>query len=369
MHMPPPVHGAAMMGKYIQESETINSSFNCRFVNLSTGAMGDTGNVSWQKMKKVLSIYYHSLKYAIFFKPDLVYFTPCANGPSFRKKEYPLAQILKKFGYKIIVHLHNKGVSEVQDDKKYDKIFRKFYKGIKVILLSERLYDDVKKYVKHEDVYICPNGIPDIDYVYKPRHNEVPHILFLSNLLVGKGVLVLLDALKILKDKGYSFICEFVGSETHEIDANRFAEEVNKRQLNQFAIYHGKKYGDEKNEFFEKTDIFAFPTFYANETFGLVNLEAMQYHLPVISTDEGGIPDIIEDGGTGFICEKKDSEALADRISQLLEDKELRERMGNNGYQRQKLYFTIKQFEMRMTEILSTALTSYESPVNINSNS
>ena len=34
-------------------------------------------------------------------------------------------------------------------------------KGIKVILLSECLYDDVKKYVKREDVFVCPNGIPE----------------------------------------------------------------------------------------------------------------------------------------------------------------------------------------------------------------
>ena len=36
MHMPPPIHGAAMMGKYIYDSELINTTFNCHYINLTT---------------------------------------------------------------------------------------------------------------------------------------------------------------------------------------------------------------------------------------------------------------------------------------------------------------------------------------------
>ena len=40
-------------------------------------------------------------------------------------------------------------------------LYQRFFKGIKVILLSECLYSDVMKYVKKEDVFVCPNGIPE----------------------------------------------------------------------------------------------------------------------------------------------------------------------------------------------------------------
>ncbi len=119
--------------------------------------------------------------------------------------------MIKSMGCKVIVHYHNKGVATRQDRWLDDKLYRKFFKGIKVILLAEALYPDVQKYVKREDVYICPNGIPDTTGGKEPtaeRHNKIPHLLFLSNLLVSKGVIVLLDALKILKDRGYSFVCE-----------------------------------------------------------------------------------------------------------------------------------------------------------------
>lgn len=353
MHMPPPVHGAAMMGEYIKTSEVINDKFDCRYVNLSTGAMGDTGSVSLHKLCTVWRIYTQSIKYALSFKPDVVYFTPCAKGPSFCTKEFNLVQILKMFGYKFVVHLHNKGIREVQDKWYYDWLFKRFYKGIKVILLSELLYDDVKKYVDREDVFICPNGIPEIkNYVYKPHRNEIPHILFLSNLLIGKGVIVLLDALKILKDKGYSFICDFIGNETHEIDAQRFHQEVDDRGLTQFAIYQGKKFGEEKEEFFNNADILAFPTFYSNETFGLVNLEAMAHHIPVVSTNEGGIPDVVRDGVNGLICKRKDPESLAACLIRLIEDEDLREELGKNGYTIFKKEYTQKVLGENMASIL-----------------
>jgi len=176
--------------------------------------------------------------------------------------------------------------------------------------------------------------------------------LFLSNLIVSKGVLVLLDALRIVKEKGYSVACDFVGGETAELDSRKFQEEVTKRQLQGMAIYHGKKYGDEKEEFWCKAEAFVFPTFYPNECFPLVILEAMQHALPCVSTNEGAIPGIVEEGRTGFVVERQSPEATADAICKLLDSAELRKRMGTVGRQRYEQSFTLQAFERRMCDIL-----------------
>ena len=225
-------------------------------------------------------------------------------------------------------------------------------------MLAEALYQDVQKYVRREDVYICPNGIPDETdgkTVTAERHNKIPHLLFLSNLLVSKGVIVLLDALKILKDRGYSFVCDFVGGETAEIDAARFKEEVEKRGLNRMAVYDGKKYGKDKDKYFNNADVFVFPTYYSNETFGLVNLEAMEHKVPVISTNEGGIPDVVKEGQNGLVAEKKNSVSLADCIAELLDDKQLREKMGEDGFKKFKEHFTLQAFETKFKDCISDA--------------
>lgn len=122
------------------------------------------------------------------------------------------------------------------------------------------------------------------------------------------------------------------------------------------VTYVGRKVREEKEAFFRQADIFVFPTYY--ETFGLVNLEAMEYKLPVISTNEGGIPDIVKDGENGLICEKQNPVSLADCIAKLLDDEELRVKMGNAGYEKFCREFTLDKFENRMRDILNQNLFS-----------
>lgn len=357
LHLPPPVHGAAMMGKYIHDSEVINGRFDCHYINLTTAkSLQDIGKGGVKKLWRFFCLLLRIVKGLVRVKPQLVYVTPNSHGGAFYK-DFVVVQLIKLMGYRVIVHYHNKGVAIRQDRWLDDKLYRLFFKNLKVILLAEALYKDVEKYVNREDVFVCPNGIPaslDKEPVAE-RKNEIPQLLFLSNLLVDKGVLVLLDALKVLKEKGYSFVCHFVGGESAEIDAARFAEEVKTRGLDQMALYLGKRYGEEKNEEYGNADVFVFPTYYFNECFPLVLLEAMEHAVPCISTREGGVSAIIDDGVDGFMVEKRDANALADRIEFLLTHPEERLRMGIAGYQKFKNEFTLPKFEARMKQILERA--------------
>ena len=354
LHLPPPVHGAAMMGKYIHDSKLINESFDCHYINLTTAKnLEDIGHFRPGKIVEFAKLLHKIRKAINQLHPDLVYVTPNAKGGAFYK-DFIVVEMIKSMGCKVIVHYHNKGVATRQDRWLDDKLYKRFFKGLKVILLAEALYPDVQKYVKRENVFICPNGIPDETNGIEPsaeRHNKVPHILFLSNLIISKGVLVLLDALKILKERGYSFVCDFVGGETAEIDASRFQKEVEERGLNQIVFYAGRKYGKDKDAYFKRADVFAFPT--SLDCFPLVLLEAMQHKLPIVSTDEGGIPEIIKNNENGLIALKNKSSSLAECLSELLDNKNLREKMGEDGYEKFKQYFTQEAFENHFKECIS----------------
>ena len=117
-----------------------------------------------------------------------------------------------------------------------------------------------------------------------------------------------------------------------------------------FVNYFGPKYGNEKNTFFSNADIFVFPTY--NETFGLVNLEAMQYKLPIVTTNEGGIPDVVQNGINGYVCEREDSITLANSIEKLLKEKESCIELGENGYKIFKEKFTLTAFNANITATL-----------------
>lgn len=353
---PPPVHGSAVVSQQIKESKLINEAFDGNYVNIATSRGLDEKNNYLVKLGRFITSLSKTFWLLLTHHYDLCYCAITCHGGCFLR-DAPYVLLCKLFRRKVVIHQHNKGMSRDVGRPVFRWLYPLVYNNVKVILLSWYLYPDIEKVVKRENVMICPNGIKptaDPDFVHTP--NKVPHILFLSNLLIDKGVLVLLDSLKILKDKGYSFVCDFVGSETREISAQRFTEEVAKRGLNQIAVYHGRKYGNDKAEFFEKADVFTLPSL--NEAFPLVNLEAMDYKLPVVSTNVGGIEDEVLDGENGFVVKTNDGEALAEAMCKLLDDSSLRQKMGEEGYKNFVSKFTEERFEKTMIDCLKQCIVS-----------
>lgn len=351
LHLPPPVHGAAMMGKYIKDSKIINECIDARYINLTLARdLNDIGKSSIRKFRDFIMLLVHIREEIKRFKPELCYVTPNAKGGAFYK-DFVVVEMLKAMGQKIVVHYHNKGVATRQD-KTFDNILYKiFFKKLKVILLAEQLYPDIKKYVARKNVYFCPNGIPKHKEISIIKEHDGFNILFLSNMMEAKGVWDLINACKLLKEKGQRFKCHFVGKWS-DITEKDFIDRITKLDLKNIVFAHGAKYGDEKKHFFELADCFVFPTYYHNETFGLVLLEAMEYEIPCIATNEGGIPSVIEDGKTGFIVKKNSSKELADKIQILMNNPTLCKEIGKAGKMKFENEFTIDKFENRMKDII-----------------
>ena len=224
---------------------------------------------------------------------------------------------------------------------------------------DERLQAAEQRLIATESqVASCRAAVKPESLLLLPIEGEVGRgsakLLFLSNLIESKGVYVLLDACKVLKERGLSFVCDFVGGETKEISAEVFREAVATRGLEDYVTYHGPQYGEDKHRFFMNADVFVFPTYYYNECFPLVLLEAMQWRLPLVSSDEGGIPDIIQHGVNGFVAERKDVTALANALEQLITNPTLRRQMGEAGYARYKELYTLEAFEKCFVAQLAT---------------
>jgi len=98
------------------------------------------------------------------------------------------------------------------------------------------------------------------------------------------------------------------------------------------------------------------PTYYPNECFPLVILEAMQHSLPVISTFEGGIPDMVKDGINGFLIPQRNVIALAERLELLVRYPQLRKQMGRDGRMKYENNFTLGIFEHKLLSILQDAI-------------
>ena len=353
LHLPPPVHGAAMMRKYIHDSRIINENIESEYINLTLAKdMQDIGKSGIRKLRDYIILLLHIINEVKRFKPGLCYVTPNAKGGAFYK-DFVVVQMLKAMGQKVVVHYHNKGVATRQDKPLDNFLYKRFFKNLKVILLAEELYPDVCKYVNRKDLYICPNGIPKQKETPIIKEHDGFNILFLSNMMEAKGVWDLVDACKILIGKGRNLKCHFVGKWS-DVSEKDFKDRIKEAGLTDMVYAHGAKYGDEKKQFFETSDCFVFPTL--NEAFGLVLLEAMEYGIPCIATNEGGVPCVMENEKTGFITNKNSPKELADKIEYLMDHPEECKKMGKAGRFKFENEFTIEKFENRMKNILNEIL-------------
>ena len=346
------MHGSSVVGQYIKDSQLLNKFFDCRYVNLGTSTtIDEIGKKPLKKISRYLSILWQVFIQLLRFKPSLCYFAITVKGLGFYK-DAMVALLIKIFGIKLVFHFHNKGVSTRQDRAFDNLLYRLVFKNSEVILLSEYLYTDIQKYVPKERIHYCPNGIPEEARSQKSKvGSQKPEILFLSNLIESKGVFVLVEACKILQEKQLPFHCTFVGG-VGDVSAMQFQQKVNELGLNEQVHYAGKKYGAEKEEAFAKADIFAFPTYYHNECFPLVLLEAMQHNLPVVSTYEGGIPGVVLEGVTGFLVPQQEVKALTEKLELLICNKVLQTEMGMAGRKKYEQEFTLNKFEERLKDIL-----------------
>ncbi len=117
--------------------------------------------------------------------------------------------------------------------------------------------------------------------------------------------------------------------------------------------------GEELALAYSATDIFVTPSI-CFDTFGLVNLEAMEHAKPVVATLFGGSKEVVEDGVTGFVANPFDVPAYAEKIALLLGDRALRERMGAAGRERWLAHFTIERLTDEFLEEYRLAIEMAE---------
>jgi len=353
LHLPPPIHGAAIMGEYVKNSSLINNSFECDYINLTIAqSLTDINKTGIHKLSQSFKVYFRVLKAVMSKKYDLCYVTINAKGKGFYK-DFPVVMILKLFSQKLVYHYHNKGVSEGQHKWALNLLYRLQFRNANAILLSKHLYADIEKYLPANKVFYCANGIPKQVAKKIIRDNspdKIPKVLFLSNMAVEKGVLVLLKACRVLKKRKTIFECHFVGGWL-DITPKMFASLVESYDLAGCVYAHGPKYNQDKAIFFQSADIFVLPSL--NEAFPLVNLEAMQWGLPVISSLTGGTGDAVKHGETGFVLPAGDFNELADKIEILIKNPELRVNMGMAGKEHFTDLFTVERFEKRLSVILT----------------
>lgn len=186
-------------------------------------------------------------------------------------------------------------------------------------------------------------SLPDADQT-RPRSHEAPLRIRSSGRLVAKkGFSHLVQACRILAERGVDFECTIGGSGPLESDLR---DMIRRYHLEDRVMLTGQALKQEKiPEFMHGGDVYVLPCVWApdNDVDGLPQMlmEAMACGLPAVSTRLVGIPDLVLHEQTGLLVEPEDADALADAIVRLGSDQWLRDRVIRNGLEHLRTHFDL----------------------------
>ena len=247
----------------------------------------------------------------------------------------------------IIKKNSRKPVFAVNHTSKHSQM--KYYKNADLIYtVNKTIISDLINFGidKNRCIY-CPNvllKLPNIDLKDVNKNNII--IGALGRMVEKKGFYDFIDALKILKERGYNFKAILAGDGLLFKELQKYAEGIPELEFPGWIL--------DKKDFFNKIDIFCQPSHF--EPFGLTVIEAMSYGKPVISTDCDGPEEIINDNmKNGILVSKNKPLEMADAIIELIKNSHLHKSMCNLAYSHIRKFYSLSNLQNN----LNSSITNY----------
>ena len=168
-----------------------------------------------------------------------------------------------------------------------------------------------------------------------------------SWIIPEKGILELLEAARLVLQKNEKVQFVFIGEGSFR---EQYAKDALAMGLGDHVTWTGLVQDPFGAGVYDLADIVCQVSNW-EEVFGWVIAEAMAYGKPIIGTNVGGIPELVADRESGFIVERGDSAAMADRILSLIENPELRTKMGRVGAEAVRTRFDLSTNVKRLVDL------------------
>ncbi len=233
-----------------------------------------------------------------------------------------------------------------------------FSKADAITVLSKVTELEIKK-LTSKSIHLIPFGV-DID-IFSPspiKDVEVFKIGAVRTLTEKYGIEFLIRAFAILSKKYNNIELHIVGDGHLK---TTFIELTKTLNIEKNVIFYG--YVNQNDDFqkylsiLNNLNVFVIPSIIDSETFGVAAVEASACELPVIASNVGGLPEVVEHNETGIIVPPKDEKAIADAIEKLFLDQELRIRMGKNGRKKVIEHYYWKNNVSKMISLYSNLVS------------
>jgi colanic acid/amylovoran biosynthesis glycosyltransferase len=267
-----------------------------------------------------------------------------------------LAAKLGGFSYSLTIH----GPAEFVDPY-YWHMGDKAERALFVNCISEYCRNQVKALV-HESawpkLHIIHCGVDPSRFSARSDDKRTKKILFVGRLASVKGLPHLLKAIARVRGNFSDVELTIAGDGP---DRALLEAMANSLKLGSAVRFLGYQSQAQVRELLSQTDLFAMSSF--AEGVPVVLMEAMAAGVAVVATNVAGIPELVEEGVSGYLVSPGDEIALAEKISVLLADENLRSRFGQAGRKKVEREFDIRIEARRLARILESAMIGLVEPV------
>ena len=328
------------------------------YSNIQLFSLGIDNNLTQANIGKLSKISYlrafPKVRQAIqAFKPDIVH--------AHFATSYGLLGALSRF-HPFVLSVWG---ADIFDFPKLSKLHRNLVKynlrmADKILSTSQVMATETCKYTD-KPIEVTPFGI-DFE-VFKPL--PVDNIFGENDIVIGTiktlrkkyGIDYLIKTFKLVKDKHADLPLKLliVGGGVEE---ERLKNLVGDLQIQDDTVFTGLVNFDQIVPYHNMLSIFLSLSILDSESFGVAVIEASACETPVVVSDVGGLPEVVEPGVTGFVVPARDPEQAALALEKLVLDEALRRKMGQAGRKRVKQLYNWDDNVAQMIDIYERVLTN-----------
>lgn len=179
-----------------------------------------------------------------------------------------------------------------------------------------------------EKIKVIYNGVKRSDTFLSKKKKEGPIILYVGYLGVRKGLPYLISALRLVFEKNQNANAVIIGDGPLKSLCQHMAKKFN---ISDRITFTGIVTENQKKLWYQKADLCVFPSTY--EPFGIVALEALASGKPVVASNVGGLPEVIQNKVNGLLVRPRNSKEIAEAIDMIFSDDKLAGKMAKNALQ------------------------------------
>ncbi len=336
--VPPPYGGIAnwvvLMKKYLSDKEEVEL---VDIVNIAPKQRGLDGRTLYDRIieqgLQMLQLRSQIKEIIQEKKPTVVHIT--TSGQLAIIRDIFFLKLLKQKKIRSVYHIHFGRIAEIAERNTFEwKLLKRALRlATVVIAIDQKTQSIFEKQLLMNKSILVANPFITKDVEKHTNTTTSKTIMFLGWCVKTKGIEELLSAWIDIESNYSDWQLKIVGPYDQD-----YKEKLVKKYTSNSIIFEGEKEHEEALDILSKSGIFILPSY--TEGFPNAVLEAMALRKPIIATDVGAISDMLSEE-CGIVIRPRDAEVVKKALIKLLDDEQLRKKLGDNAYYRVRKHYDI----------------------------